>query len=124
VSAIDGAPLLSAAVMRSTDAKVAGSLLVCGPRGLLFAARQASAQADEWPPLPNTTAVASPAAPGAPRTRFKVCAITAAGQRTEYAAIGGSSCGHAVDALDAAGLGGSVSVKPMRSADLAGEARP
>jgi hypothetical protein len=55
----------------------------------------------------------------APPRRFRVRATRADGRTTHYTAIGGTSCGHLVDAIDLAGLGGVVSVQPLHEADAA-----
>lgn len=54
----------------------------------------------------------------APR-RFRVRATRPDGHTTHYTAIGGTSCGHLVDAIDLAGLGGVVSVQPLPEAAAA-----
>lgn len=51
--------------------------------------------------------------------RFRVSATRPDGCTTEYTAIGGTSCGHTMDAIDLAGLGGVVRVVPLAEADAA-----
>lgn len=51
--------------------------------------------------------------------RFRVRATRPDGHTTHYTAIGGTSCGHLVDAMDLAGLGGVVSVQPLAEVDAA-----
>lgn len=52
-------------------------------------------------------------APGQRRRRFLVSIRSANGERREFTRFGGSSCGHLVDALDAAGAGARISVRPL-----------
>lgn len=54
----------------------------------------------------------------APR-RFRVRATRPDGHTTHYTAIGGTSCGHLVDAIDLAGVGGVVSVHPLLETEAA-----
>lgn len=51
--------------------------------------------------------------------RFRVSATRPDGRTTEYTAVGGTSCGHTMDAIDLAGLGGVVRVVPLAEADAA-----
>jgi hypothetical protein len=106
VDPVSGEPLLNALAMRAHrtngDAASALSELYCGPRGLLFKPKSGATPPADKP------------------LRFHVRAVDSSGKRTEYNAIGGSSCGHTADAISLAGLGGRVSVAPLRSADLSG----
>ena len=49
-------------------------------------------------------------APSVRPQRFHVSATTADGTTSSWTAIGGSSCDHTLNAMDAAGLGGVVRV--------------
>jgi hypothetical protein len=51
--------------------------------------------------------------------RFRVSATRADGHTSEWTAIGGNSCDHALTAMDAAGLGGVVRVIDITEAEAA-----
>lgn len=63
--------------------------------------------------LMTSSGLADPLPGAKPGQRFSVMAVQADGTVTTYTAIGGSSCGHTLAALDLAGLGGVVRVRPV-----------